>query len=154
MFRIDRECLGEHSLPETREVERGAIRKFAQALGLANPLHFSSEAARAAGFRDLLAPPTFAITLLSWNVPGVQWPAEGVIHGEQTLRLGEPICAGDVITVSGWVDDVKSRRAARGSMHIVSLVSQGFHQWGQEAFWAKAVLIVTENEEAPHADRR
>ncbi|MCY0877653.1 MAG: MaoC family dehydratase N-terminal domain-containing protein [Firmicutes bacterium] len=144
MFQVDATTWGQPSSPQVREVERGAIRKFARALGLSNPVHFSVDAAVAAGFRDLVAPPTFPITLVTWEVPGLVLPSAGLIHGEQTIRLGASICAGDVITVRAWGDDVKSRAGVRGRMHIVSVINQGSGQNGEEVFWTRAVVIVHE----------
>ena len=40
---------------------REKIKEYANVLGIENPVHFDVEAARAAGFRDVVAPPMFAV---------------------------------------------------------------------------------------------
>lgn len=144
---LNHELLGQRSEPLVREVERGAIRKFAAALGHNDAMYHDVEAARALGFRDLPAPPTFAVTLLPWHIPGLTMPAAGVLHGEQAFEWEAPICAGDAITVTGWVEDVKSRAGQGGRMHIITIASEGVNQAGEWAFRAKAVIIATEEGE-------
>ncbi len=151
MLRLDAQSLGQRSQPKLFEVERGAVRKFAKALGLADSIYSSVEAAQAQGYRDLVAPPTFAVTLLPWQVPGLELPSAGVLHGEQEFEWGQPLCAGDVVEVTGWVDQVKSRSSQTGKMSMITVCSEGRLKTGELAFSARALLIVTE--EAPHGDR-
>ena len=51
--------LGVESEPTVHEVERGAIRRFADAVGDPNPLYRDPDAARDAGYADVIAPPTY-----------------------------------------------------------------------------------------------
>ena len=151
VFRVDEALAGQWSDSERRVVERGAVTKFARALGLTAPIHYDTEAARCAGYQDVAAPPTFAVTLLPWKIPGVDLPAAGVLHGEQEFEWGEPLCAGDVVTVRGRLEDVKTRTGQQGRMSILSIVSEAHHESGGMAFRARAMLIVTE--EGEHASR-
>lgn len=141
---LNHENLGQRSQPRSHLVERGAVLKFARALGFDQPIYQSREAAQRAGYRDVLTVPTFAVTLLPWDIPGLALPDAGVLHGEQEFEWGEPICVGDVIEVSGWVDEVKSRAGHDGQMSIISILSEGVHSSGAMAFRARSVLIVTE----------
>ena len=149
---VNRDRLGEHSLPLYNEVERGSIRRFAQALGVTDPISLFVEAAHQDGYRDLVAPPTYVVTLVPSILPGLELPKAGVLHGEQSFDWGEPICAGDVIEVQGWLDDVKTRSRREGTMTILTVVSEGYNQLQQFVFRAKAVLIVTE--EVHHVESR
>lgn len=144
---VDQRLIGERSQPVFREVERGSIRRFAQALGLTDAKYRDVEAAQALGYRDIVAPPTYAVTLLPWEIPGLQVPSAGVLHGEQSFEWEDSICAGDRLSVTGWVDTIKSR----GALHIITIASEGINQMGNLAFRAQAVLIVTE--ETAHANR-
>ncbi len=150
MFRLDAEKLGQRSPVAMRTVERGAIRNFAVALGDRNPLYLSVEAARAQGYRDVVAPPTFAVTLLPWDIPGLEMPHAGVLHGEQEFEWGVPICAGDEIGVVGWVDAVKARSGQQGRMTMITVASEGTNENQEMAFRARAVLIVTEEAANEH----
>lgn len=151
MLRLDHERLGDHSVPQVYDLERGAIRKFAAALGFHDPIYFSTEKAREAGYPDIVAPPTFAVTLLPWNIPGLELPVAGVLHGEQEFEWDRPLCAGQRVVVTGWVDEVKSRTGQGGQMTMITIASEAAVESGGSAFRARALLVVTEA--ADHADR-
>lgn len=130
------------SSPVTVEVERGAIRRFAEALGETDPACFDVEAARAAGYRDLLAPPTFPMTFGGAPVPGLQLPPAGNIHGEQEFAYRRPIVAGDRITVVRLLADDRERTGRSGRMRLVTVKSTGVDAAGQAVFTARQVIIV------------
>jgi len=73
MAEIDRSLIGTWSEPFVVDVEKGAIRKFAEAIGDPNPLYFDERFARQHGYPGLLAPPTFPISFRppfepSWSI--------------------------------------------------------------------------------------
>lgn len=95
-------------------VGREKIREFAAALGDDNPVYTDVAAARAMGYPDLIAPPTFAIVL---SLPAAEQvvldPALGldftrVVHGDQRFALHRPIGAGDELTVVTTVEAIRS----------------------------------------------
>ena len=64
-------ALGKSYPPFDYEVGREKIREYANAIGASNPVHFEREAAREAGFRDVVAPPMFAVVYSAGSVgPG------------------------------------------------------------------------------------
>src|SRR5215208_7346127 len=63
--RLDCRRVGKTYGPITYAVGREKIREYAHAVGETNPLHLDLEAARAAGHRDLVAPPMFAVVYTS-----------------------------------------------------------------------------------------
>jgi acyl dehydratase len=90
----------------TYQVGREKIREYANALGIENPVHFDVEAARAAGFRDVVAPPMFAVVYSSPSVapamfdPDVAMNFAAMVHGGQEFEWDEPACSGDEITTT------------------------------------------------------
>ncbi len=94
-------------------VGREKVREFARAVLSASPLHHDPEAARAAGFTDVVAPPTFAIVvqdftlqqLLSDEEAGVDFSR--VVHGDQRFSYSRPIVAGDELIGTMTVTSVK-----------------------------------------------
>jgi acyl dehydratase len=102
--------------PATRpyEVGREKIREFARALGDDNPVYADAAAAQALGYRDVIAPPTFAILLTlpaGWQVtddPDLGIDYSRVVHGEQRFVIARPITAGDVLQVVVSIDDIKT----------------------------------------------
>jgi acyl dehydratase len=90
----------------TYQVGREKIKEYANALGIDNPVHLDPEAARAAGFRDVVAPPMFAVVYSSPAVapaildPEVELNFAAMVHGGQAFEWDEPACSGDEITTS------------------------------------------------------
>ena len=54
-----RAAIGVESEPRTSEVEKGAIIKFAEAIGDTNPIYNEEAAARQSRYGGMIAPPTF-----------------------------------------------------------------------------------------------
>jgi acyl dehydratase len=96
------------------EVGRQKIAEFADAIGAADPVHRDAEAARAAGYADVIAPPTFAIalTLSAAGVvvedPDVALDYSRVVHGEQRFTHHRPIRAGDRLVATPVIEAVRS----------------------------------------------
>ena len=97
------------------EVGREKIREFANAVGASSPLHRDPEAARAAGYADVIAPPTFAtiISMKSTSVvvddPELGLDYSRVVHGSQSFVHHRPMVAGDRLVTTVHVDDVQTR---------------------------------------------
>lgn len=100
---------------EPYEVGREKIREFADAVGAGSAVHRDVEAARAAGYQDVIAPPTFAIIVsMKANDQLVGDPELGldysrVVHGDQSFVHHRPIRAGDRLSVVLHVDGITSR---------------------------------------------
>ena len=104
------------SYPDTQPylVGREKVREFARATGSADPLSLDVDAARAAGFADVVAPPTFAVVLqdltlsqlLADDSAGVDFAR--VVHGDQRFTSRRPIVAGDLLTARMTVTAVKT----------------------------------------------
>jgi acyl dehydratase len=111
---LNRAFIGrEYSFDTPFEVGRELIRHFASAIGDNNPICHDVEAAKAAGHRDLVAPPTF-LTTLNFRRPSspVLDPELGldyslVVHGEQKFVLHRPVYAGDALIGSTKVTDIR-----------------------------------------------
>ncbi len=98
---------------EPYEVSRAKIADFADAIGDPNPVYRDAEAARALGYPDVVAPPTFPIVL---TLPaGHQFtfdPEAGVdygrvVHGEQRFVHERPLHPGDVVQVVLTIDSIR-----------------------------------------------
>lgn len=113
---IDQSFIGRVYPPTPQyEVSREKIREFADAIGDDNPLFRDAEAARAAGYPDVIAPPTFAIIVsMSATNQIVDDPDLGldysrVVHGDQNFSYRRPLRAGDRISAVAHVDDIYTR---------------------------------------------
>jgi acyl dehydratase len=100
------DAVGKEWPATTYQVGREKIKEYANALGIENPVHFDVEAARAAGFRDVVAPPMFAVVYSSPAVgpamfdPEVALNFAKMVHGAQVFEWDEPACSGDEITTT------------------------------------------------------
>jgi acyl dehydratase len=96
-------------------VGREKIKEYALAVGETNPLHLDHEAARAAGYADVVAPPMFAVVYSSRSIgPAILDPEVGInfalmVHGAQEFRWGPLVVAGDEITTTVTVQDISER---------------------------------------------
>jgi acyl dehydratase len=112
---VDENQKGKTYPPFEYEVGREKIREYANAVGEQNPVHHDREAAKAAGFRNVVAPPMFAVVFSTGSVaPALFDPEVGInfarmLHGSQEFEWGEPVCAGDTITTVTTVEDLYER---------------------------------------------
>ena len=90
----------------TYQASRAKIAEYANAVGAENPVHFDKEAALAAGYRDVVAPPMFCVVYSAPAMgPAILDPEVGMnfaamVHGGQEFEWGEPVCSGDEITTT------------------------------------------------------
>jgi acyl dehydratase len=104
------------------EVSRVKIAEFADAIGEPSDLHRSREAAQAAGYPDVIAPPTFPIVVSTAasakaiGDPGLGLNYAMVVHGEQRFEHARPLHAGDVVTAQTTITAIR----ATGSLTMVT----------------------------------
>ena len=137
--------IGQASAPWSYEVTSTSVRAFARGVGYTDPVYFDSAAAKAAGYRDIPAPPTYLGTAIF--IPGrsddtFSTPREGqprinhglknVLDGGTEVEYYEDICAGDTLTGVSTVGDLSVRESkAIGKMLIVSLDTKYTNQLGK-----------------------
>jgi acyl dehydratase len=98
--------------PFEYEVGREKIREYANAVGESNPVHHDPEAARQAGFRNVVAPPMFCVVYSAGAMaPAILDPELGInlmmmVHGSQEFEWAEPVVAGDTITTKATLADL------------------------------------------------
>jgi acyl dehydratase len=96
-------------------VGREKIREFAAAIGATDAEYHDPEAARAAGYPDVVAPPTFPVVItMAASRQIVADPALGldysrVVHGDQKFAYTRPVVAGDSLVCVNTVDEIISR---------------------------------------------
>jgi len=106
------QAIGKQYDPVVYAVGREKIREYARAVGTTNPVHLDLDAARDAGFADLVAPPMFAVVYSAPSVgppifdPDIELNFAMMVHGGQEFAWGEPVVAGDEITTTASVKDI------------------------------------------------
>jgi acyl dehydratase len=112
---ISTEAVGKQWPPVVYQAGREKIREYANAVGAHNPVHHDREAALAAGYRDVVAPPMFCVVYSAPAIaPGILDPEVGInfatmVHGGQEFVWGEPVCSGDEITTTARLADVHQK---------------------------------------------
>ncbi|WP_354567948.1 MaoC family dehydratase N-terminal domain-containing protein [Glaciihabitans sp. UYNi722] len=125
-------------------VGREKIREFSRAVFATNPINTDVAAARAAGYADVVAPPTFAVViqeltlhqLLSEPDAGIDFSR--VVHGEQRFTSTRPIVAGDELTATLTVASAKSL----GGHSMVTAESSIVDAAGAHVVTAISTLVV------------
>jgi acyl dehydratase len=116
---VNTKAIGKTYEPTHYAVGREKIREYARAVGETNPLHLEPQAARDAGYADVVAPPMFAVVFSAPSVgppifdPEIELNFALMVHGGQEFVWGPPVVAGDEITTTTSVKDI-SERDGRG----------------------------------------
>jgi acyl dehydratase len=111
---INRDYVG-RTFPATApyEVSRIKVAEFADAIGDPNPVFRDRAAAQAAGYPDVIAPPTFAVVVAMASSrtavgdPGLGLNYAMVVHGEQRFDYSRPLHAGDVVTAQSTISAIR-----------------------------------------------
>ena len=128
---LSSDLIGRESDVVLFEVERGAIRKFADAVQDQTP----------ACVRGDVAPPTFPTTF-RMTIPGLTFDLARVLHGAQEYRYERPIRAGDLLRCRVRVADVYRRHGSLGEMTFLILAIEGTDESGRPVFTGTTTAIL------------
>ena len=125
------------------EVSRVKIAEFADAIGEPSALCRDRAAAQAAGYPDVIAPPTFAIVVTAASSGRVTHdPDLGVnyamiVHGEQSFEHARPLHAGDVVVAQTTIESIRPL----GTMTALTTVTQIRTVDGEHVCTARSTLV-------------
>lgn len=129
-------------------VGREKVREFARAVFSDDPQHLDPEAARALGYGDVVAPPTFPIVLQDVTLqqllaePDSGIELSRVLHAEQRFRYSRPIIAGDELTAQLTVTGIRTL----GGNAMVTSEAEMVDAAGAHVVTATSVLLVGEGD--------
>jgi len=133
---IDRSLVGSASAPFWVEVEKGAIRRFAEAIGDPDPRYRDEAAARAAGHPGIVAPPTFPVTFRAPEEPA--WTREldrrRILAGGQAFEYARPIVAGERLCCRVHFTGVEEKTGKSGRMEFLHQEIRGEDEAGRPVF--------------------
>lgn len=142
---LDRNHIGRKFGPFFSDVEKSPLMLFAKATGQTDPIFFDEHMARNAGYRSIVAPPTYLMCLIDmhqdkWPTyqiidPGVQPP----LHGSQHFEYKELICAGDRINLVHRVEDIYERKG--GILEFIIIETTAKNQNGVEVGRSRSTEI-------------
>jgi len=112
---VNTKAIGKSFAPTHYAVGREKIKEYALAVGETNPVHLDVQAARDAGYADVVAPPMFAVVYSAPAVgpalfdPDVELNFALMVHGGQEFEWGPLVIAGDEIETVASVKDIHER---------------------------------------------
>ncbi|WP_026425744.1 MaoC family dehydratase N-terminal domain-containing protein [Actinokineospora inagensis] len=130
-------------------VGREKIREFAEAIGDLRAEYLDVEAARALGYADVVAPPTFTtiVNLAAINKivndPELGLDYSRMVHGDQSFTFHQPVVAGDRLALTTTVESI-SRRAGND---FITLRAEIRTEDGEPRVTTRALLVVRDTDE-------
>jgi acyl dehydratase len=145
-----KQYIGKVDPPHLREVEKGAIRRYADAVGNDSPLYYDEEYARKSRYGCIIAPPGF----FGWaksTIPSseglmglmgamIEAGYAGILDGGMAYDFYLPVRAGDTIVASPKVADV-SLKEGKTKMMIARFETSYYNQNGDLVAKAYQTLI-------------
>lgn len=149
--------IGINSPPWTYEVTTTSVRAFARGVGYTDPVYFDIDAAKAAGYRNLPAPPCYLGTPVF--IPGksddtfsgpkdsgvnfLQFGLVNVLDGGTEVEYFDDICAGDTFTAVSRLAGLDIRESkALGQMLIISSEMEFKNQSGKVVMISRGQAIL------------
>lgn len=115
-----RNLVGVEAEPEVFEVEKGHIKRFAQAVGDPNPLWQDEAYARQSRYGSMIGPPTFlqdeGTIKFADNLMEIVNPARGFLNGGMEVECYKPMRPGDIITTRAKLGDIYEKQGKTGKM--------------------------------------
>jgi acyl dehydratase len=140
---LNTSLVGKEYAPLELGVEREHVRRFAEAIGEDAPVFLDADAARAAGYPEQLAPPTFVTTLqIMASAQAAADPELGldytrVVHGEQAYEYRRPVHVGDALTAVPRIAEIR----AKGPLEFLVVESVIRDGDGEPVLVARTTLI-------------
>ena len=125
------------------EVEKGAIRRFAMAIGDTSPIHHDEEAALARGYPGIIAPITFPASLQYFEsaLEELEINGNAIMHAEEEYEYFKPIYAGDIVEVTHTLVDAYEKQAPNGQLVFVVLETRAVDRKSKPVFKGRRVLV-------------
>ena len=142
---IDRKWIGYETPASELALDRTRLRFFAKAIGETDPVYTDPAAARAAGYADLPAPPTFLFAAeldsgaIDTLLGQLDIPLRKLLHGEQSFTYHRAACAGDTISVRSRIEDIYDKKG--GALEFVVKTSRATNQQGELVAELRSVLV-------------
>lgn len=139
-----KDFIGKESAKVKNVIERGAVKKFAEAIGDPHPIFTDEEFGKVSRYKTNIAPPTFPRVLEFGEIAGLHLPEKGLIHGEQVFKYKRPLLVGEEIYCYSKVENSVEKKGASGSMCFLTISENGEDENGELIFSSKLVVIITE----------
>ena len=145
---VNDQAVGKRYDPVTYVVGREKIKEYANAVGETDPIHLDVDAAREAGYDDVVAPPMFAVVYSGPALepalfdPDLEIDFAQMVHGGQEFRWGPLVVAGEEITTTMSVKEIYER----GPMGFYVMESESDREDGERVATGTWTFIVRGDE--------
>ena len=130
-----RSKIGTESTPKVYEIEKGMIRRFVLAIDDPNPLWQDEGYAGKSRYGGIIAPPTFVLAIgfdeLQRQVLE-SIPYGGILHGSTELECYQPVRAGDIISVTTKITNIRERQDRRVGKRVFVVIDVTYKNQRQE----------------------
>lgn len=144
MKKMFQEKIGKRSDKVKNVVEKGWVKKFAEAIGDPSPIYFDEEAARVTIHKKNIAPVTFPVTFDYGTIPKLGMPTKGLIHGEQKYHYRRPLYVGETVYCYVEVKSYYEKKGNFGDMGFLILSRCVEDEQGELVCETEQVLIISE----------
>jgi acyl dehydratase len=134
------------------EIQKEAIRRYADGMDDPNPLYYDEDYAKTSKFGSIIAPPGFLTQHWYFDRPR-KWPArgepsllylynnlleaikragyKGFLDGGLAYEFFKPVRAGDTITLTMYVSDIFIKQGKQGLMVFLNSITTYTNQLGE-----------------------
>lgn len=126
--------IGSSLPPEVLRVERGAIKRFADAVGYSNPLYYDEEEGRKSEYQGIIAPPGFfgwpigQLLSIEEVLQAFGCPAGSVLNGGTEVSFYMPVRPGDVLIATRSLRSAIEKDGSLGKMLIMTIETTYLNQ--------------------------
>ncbi|MFC0298170.1 MaoC family dehydratase N-terminal domain-containing protein [Geobacillus jurassicus] len=136
--------IGKRSAKVKNVVERGAVKKFAEAVGDPNPIYWDEETGKRSRYGRNIAPPTFPRVFDYGVIEGLTLPSKGLIHGEQRFHYERPLFVGEELYCYAEVKDYYEKQSSMGLLGFLVIANNGEDADGNLIFTSTSTIIINE----------
>jgi len=136
---LDPSLVGHETSPQSDVISATAVQQFADAIADSSPIYRDLDAARAAGYLTIPAPPTFVTRfIVPFAEAGLDTERSQVLHGEQEYVYERPLGVGDTVSVRHRIASIRQSRG----MALMTIEQLCDIATGERAVTGKAMLVV------------
>ncbi|WML26999.1 MaoC family dehydratase N-terminal domain-containing protein [Neobacillus sp. OS1-33] len=136
--------IGKQSNKVKNVVERGAVKKFAEAIGDLHPIYFDEETGENSRYKANIASPTFPRTFDYGDIEELNLPNKGLIHGEQTFHYERPLRVGEEVYCFAKVKNYFEKKGNFGEMGFLVIENYGEDVSGALIFSSTSIVVISE----------
>ncbi|MBP2257594.1 MaoC family dehydratase N-terminal domain-containing protein [Virgibacillus alimentarius] len=139
-----KEHIGKQSNKIKNVVERGMVKRFAEAIGDMHPIFVDEAVGRQSRYGQNIAPPTFPRVFDYGEIEGLDLLSDGLIHGEQIYHYTRPLLVGETVYCYTKIENYYDKKSRSGLLGFLIVKRFGEDGEGETIFTEQQSVIITE----------